>query len=106
LAKFDSSGAGSRNDNFSATLTPCRAILALRARVARPRGPSVVAPPFTGTASISIARDGASVIITYTGVLQSSATLGLGTFTDVAGATSPYSLPMPTSGTLFFRARP
>jgi len=106
LAKFDSSGAGSRNDNFSATLTPCRAILSLGARAAGPRGPSVAASACTGTASISIARDGVDVIITYTGGLQSSATLGLGTFTDVAGATSPYSLPLPTSDTLFFRARP
>jgi hypothetical protein len=57
-------------------------------------------------ASIAIARDGGNVVITYTGVLQSSATLGAGSFTDVAGATSPYVLPLPTSGTLYFRARP
>lgn len=41
--------------------------------------------------------------ITYTGTLQSATTLG-GTYTPVAGASSPYTIPAATSGANFFRA--
>jgi len=52
---------------------------------------------------VSIARDGSSVKITYTGILQSATTVN-GPWTDVAGASSPYSTP-PVGGGRFFRAR-
>ena len=59
----------------------------------------------TGPApAISISQSGAAVIIQYTGILQSSTTLG--NFIDVCGATSPYTVPPGAPGRLFFRARP
>ncbi len=59
----------------------------------------------TGPApTISINQSGAAVIIQCTGVLQSSTTLG--TFTDVPGATSPYTVPLGAPRRLYFRARP
>lgn len=59
----------------------------------------------TGPApTISISQSGAAVIIQYTGILQSSTTLG--TFTDAPGATSPYTVPLGAPGRLFFRAWP
>lgn len=48
------------------------------------------------TPTISIARSATSTAITYTGRLQSADTVN-GTYTDVAGATSPYTVT--TSGT-------
>jgi hypothetical protein len=42
----------------------------------------------------------AGSVITYTGTLQSSATVN-GTFTDVAGASSPYTV----TATGFYRTR-
>jgi Concanavalin A-like lectin/glucanases superfamily/PA14 domain/Bacterial Ig-like domain len=53
----------------------------------------IVAPPTVGIAGS---------IITYTGTLQSSATLG-GAFTAVAGATSPYTIPAGTTAQ-YYRA--
>lgn len=53
--------------------------------------------------SISIARNGASVVITYTGTLTSSATIN-GTFTAVAGASGgSYTIPA-GQATAFFKA--
>jgi hypothetical protein len=58
-----------------------------------PRNPVV---PLT----ISIQETGGSVIITYSGTLQSADTLG-GTYTDVAGATSPYTVPTTAAGKFY-----
>jgi len=52
-----------------------------------PAGPGSVTPTLTVTRDAS-----GDVILTYTGLLQSSATLN-GAFTAVAGATSPYRIP-------------
>lgn len=51
---------------------------------------------------ISVTATGSTVTIEFTGRLQSSVTVK-GTYSDVSGATSPYSIPNPT-GTAFFRA--
>jgi hypothetical protein len=60
---------------------------------------------FTGTGpeppSISIARSGASLTITYTGTLQSAPDV-TGPYTDVQGAQSPYPVPT-TAEKAFFR---
>lgn len=53
--------------------------------------------------TISVSQSGGAIIINYTGVLQSSATLS--GFTDVTGATSPYSVPAGSPAKMFFRAR-
>jgi hypothetical protein len=53
--------------------------------------------------TMSIAKDGGVWKITYTGTLQSSLTAGSG-YTDVAGASSPYTVDT-TTGNKFFRAR-
>lgn len=59
----------------------------------------------SGTAAtISISRSGNSVVVTYTGTLQSSTDLS--TFTAVQGATSPYTVPANGPTRLFFRAVP
>jgi hypothetical protein len=59
--------------------------------------------PCVGGPELSIGRDGANVVVTYTGTLQSADTVN-GTYTDVSGATSPYSVPA-TGSSKFFRAR-
>jgi len=57
-----------------------------------------------GAPAIALAiRDG-RLVIKFTGGLEQSATLLDGSFAPVAGATSPYSLPLPSGGTLYFRA--
>jgi hypothetical protein len=61
-----------------------------------------VAPP-AAPPSVSIAKDGAGVRVTFTGVLQASAT-ATGGWADLAGATSPYATAA-TDGARFFRAR-
>ncbi|MDB6135788.1 MAG: hypothetical protein JWM59_4031 [Verrucomicrobiales bacterium] len=56
-----------------------------------------------GTApTISLSSSGGSVVITFTGTLQSSTDLQ--TFTTVQGATSPYTVPGGSPTRLFFRA--
>ncbi len=55
------------------------------------------------TPTVSIARSGGNVVVTYNGVLQSAAQLP-GPFADVSGATSPWSVPA-TNAFLFFRTR-
>jgi len=49
------------------------------------------------TPTIGMSADG---VLTFTGVLQSSATID-GTFTPVAGATSPYTVPKTGAGTFY-----
>ena len=53
--------------------------------------------------TISISQQGGSYVITYTGVLQSSAT-GTGTYQPVSGASSPYTVPTGAAGKMFYRA--
>lgn len=55
------------------------------------------------TPTIAISKVAGSYVITYTGVLQSSTTLG--NFTDVPGANSPYTVPAASPAKLFYRAR-
>ncbi|RYD26408.1 MAG: hypothetical protein EOP86_26005 [Verrucomicrobiaceae bacterium] len=56
-----------------------------------------------GTApTISLSSSGGSVVITFTGTLQSSTDLR--TFAPVQGATSPYTVPAGSPTRLFFRA--
>jgi hypothetical protein len=62
------------------------------------RATTVVAAP-----TISIGKQGASTVITYTGVLRSSATVN-GAYTAVAGASSPYTVPTTSTPALFYRA--
>ena len=62
---------------------------------------SVVASGTTPT--ISIAKVGGQYVITYTGVLQASENLS--SFTDVLGASSPYTVPGGSPAKLFYRAR-
>ena len=52
--------------------------------------------------TIAIARSGAITTITFTGKLQSAATVA-GPYTEVTGATSPYTVPGAT-GTAFYRS--
>jgi hypothetical protein len=52
--------------------------------------------------SLSVALSGHNVVLTFEGTLQ-SATNARGTYTDVPGAVSPYSIPA-TGGPMFFRA--
>jgi len=59
---------------------------------------AVLPPP-----TLSVSRSGGNIIITYTGVLQSS-TIVTGSYTDVVGATSPYSTPA-TGPERYYRAR-
>ncbi len=58
----------------------------------------------TGPASITLTRSGNTVTLTYEGILQSSPDLRTA-FTTVTGATSPYTITLPASGQLFFRAQ-
>lgn len=56
------------------------------------------------TPTVAVARQGATAVITYTGVLQ-GAELVQGPYTDVAGATSPYTIPAGTTPARFYRTR-
>ena len=53
-------------------------------------------------AAFAIARSGAITTITFTGKLQSAATVA-GPYTEVTGATRPYTVPGAT-GTAFYRS--
>jgi hypothetical protein len=53
--------------------------------------------------TISISKQGGSYVITYTGVLMSSATVN-GTYQPVGGASSPYTVPISAAPMLFYRA--
>ncbi len=63
-----------------------------------------VPPAAGGNTAISLARTANGLVITFEGVLQSSANLQQ--WADVLNATSPHTIPLPVSGSLFFRARP
>lgn len=65
----------------------------------------VASTPPTGNASINVSREGNSLIITFEGQLQSSPDLRT-PFAPVPGATSPYTVPLPASGQMFYRAVP
>jgi hypothetical protein len=52
--------------------------------------------------TVSVSKSGSTVTITFTGTLFSSPTVD-GTYTAVAGATSPYPVPT-TAGAAFYRA--
>ena len=52
---------------------------------------------------LSVGANGANVVVTFTGTLQSSTSIS-GPFSNVAGATSPYVAPASGSGDLFFRS--
>ena len=74
---------------------------------AGPRAPinaiQLVAPASTPPPPhLSMTRSGMDLTITFTGTLQSSAAIPA-KFTDVAGATSPYKVPL-TGTTTFYRA--
>jgi hypothetical protein len=56
------------------------------------------------TPTISLTREGDVWRISYTGTLQSSSTAG-GGYTDVQGASSPYTMPVGTGTAQFYRAR-
>jgi len=58
------------------------------------------APPPT----LSIGFQGGAWKIVYTGTLQSSAAVN-GTYTDVNGATSPYTVPTTSATMQYYRAR-
>jgi hypothetical protein len=63
---------------------------------------NTLGPPLPPTIDITV-RDGA-VVVTFTGILEQASTLSPHSFAPVAGATNPYSLPLPLPGGLFFRA--
>ncbi len=59
-----------------------------------------VTPP-----AVDISIVGGNAVITFDGVLQSSPTMGAGTWQPVPGATSPYSIPLPPGEPVrFYRA--
>jgi len=55
------------------------------------------------TPEVAIGLSGTTVTITYKGILQSADSV-TGPYTDVAGATSPYTVNNPT-GAKFYRAK-
>jgi hypothetical protein len=56
-----------------------------------------------GRPTLSLNRTGDAITVTFTGNLQSSTSIS-GPFSNVTGATSPYTVPAPTGGSLFFRS--
>ena len=61
-------------------------------------------PPIVNNPTLSVAKQGSSWVLTYTGNLYSSGTIN-GTFTLVGGASSPYTIPSATK-IQFYRAGP
>jgi hypothetical protein len=55
------------------------------------------------TPTLSVGKQGSSYVITYTGVLRSSATAN-GTYQPVAGASNPYTIPTSAAPMMFYRA--
>ncbi len=53
--------------------------------------------------TLSYAKSGTTLTITYTGKLQASDSVN-GTWTDVAGAASPFAVTIPAAGNKFYRA--
>jgi hypothetical protein len=62
------------------------------------------ASPATARPSLAIVRQGANLILTWTGTLQSVGSI-TGTWADVAGATSPMSVSIAAGGRRFYRAK-
>ncbi len=60
-------------------------------------------PPAAANPTISVARNGANAVVTYTGTLQGADAVN-GPYTDVAGATSPFSAPA-SSASKYWRSR-
>jgi hypothetical protein len=60
-------------------------------------------PPQLTKPTISIAIASGKVVITYTGTLQSSATVN-GTYSAVTGASSPYTVPTGSGPRMFYRS--
>ena len=52
---------------------------------------------------LSLSRSGDAITVTFTGNLQSSTSIS-GPFSNVTGATSPYTVPAPSGGSLFYRS--
>jgi hypothetical protein len=69
-----------------------KSLLAFRAVTAAPPHPTV-----------SVSRSGGTVTITFSGTLQSSATVN-GTYANVPGAASPYTVPTGAAAAQFYRA--
>lgn len=67
-------------------------------------GKSFVYVPPAQAPTMSVGKDGTNWKITYTGTLQSSATAS-GGYTDVSGASSPFTVPTTTGTQQFYRAR-
>ncbi len=53
--------------------------------------------------TLSLSRTGDAITVTFTGNLQSATSIS-GAFSNVTGATSPYTVPAPTGGSLFYRS--
>jgi hypothetical protein len=53
--------------------------------------------------TLSVGANGANVVVTYTGTLQSATSI-TGPFSNVSGAASPYVAPASGSGNLYFRS--
>jgi hypothetical protein len=60
--------------------------------------------PVGGGASISIARSGSDAVVTFTGTLQAADNVN-GPYSDVAGATSPRTIPLGANAKKFWRAK-
>ncbi len=63
------------------------------------RGTTAVSLP-----TVSVTNGGTEIVLTYTGTLESSDTVN-GTYTPVAGATSPLHVPFSTGAAKFYRTR-
>jgi hypothetical protein len=57
-----------------------------------------------GIAAITVTADKTSAVVTYKGTLQSADSLN-GPWTDVAGASSPATIPIARTGSKFYRVR-
>ena len=53
--------------------------------------------------TLSVGANGANVVVTYTGTLQSATSI-TGPFSNVSGAASPYVAPASGTGNLYFRS--
>ncbi len=65
--------------------------------------PSTVVKVVAPAPQLSLSRTGDVITVTFTGSLQSATSI-TGPFSNVTGATSPYTVPAPTGGNLFFRS--
>jgi hypothetical protein len=102
LVWFEGNG-GAHVEWYSVTASGERILINDRANSAALKGfKARTATPATKP-TLSYSSASGSLVITYTGVLQSATTVN-GTYTDVAGATSPATITT-TSGSVFYRAR-